>query len=94
MRVLQDIVLHLDYLSEAIPGFSDAGARDAWMNDPSLGPVREVVERIAASRDWVEILLITGLVVEPILGRLAKAELFSRSAPIFEDAPISDGARI
>ncbi|HEX3826411.1 MAG TPA: hypothetical protein VHV82_03980 [Sporichthyaceae bacterium] len=86
MRVLQDIVLHLDYLGEAIPGFSDAGARDAWMNDPSLTPVREVVERIAASRDWVEIVLITGLVIEPILGRLAKAELFSRSAPTFGDA--------
>jgi methane monooxygenase component A beta chain/propane monooxygenase small subunit len=86
MRVLQDIVLHLDFLADEIPGFSDATAREAWMNDPSLTGIREVVEHIAASRDWVEIVLMTGLVVEPVLGRLAKAELFSRSAPLFGDA--------
>ncbi|HZE65035.1 MAG TPA: hypothetical protein VE081_00295 [Sporichthyaceae bacterium] len=85
MRVLQDIVLHLDFLAEEIPGFSDADARDAWMCDPSLIGIREVVENIAASRDWVEILLVTGLVFEPILGKLAKAELFSRSASTFGD---------
>jgi methane monooxygenase component A beta chain/propane monooxygenase small subunit len=86
MRVLQDIVLHLDFLAEEIPGFSDAGARDAWMSDGSLVGLREVTERIAASRDWVEIVLMTGLVVEPLLGRLAKAELFSRSAAAAGDA--------
>jgi hypothetical protein len=86
MRVLQDIVLHLDFLADEIPGFSDAGARAAWMEDPTLTPIREVVEHLAASTDWVEILVVACLIVEPLLGQLAKFELFSRGAAASGDA--------
>lgn len=85
MRLLQDIVHHLDQLQDNLPGFTDSGAREAWMTDPMLVPIREVVEAIAASEDWVEILVATTLVFEPLLGNLAKSELFSRSAPKFGD---------
>lgn len=84
MRLLQDIVHHLDHLQES-PEFSDAGAREAWMSDSTLVPIREVIERIAASQDWVEILVAGTLVFEPLVGHLAKAELFSRRAPMFGD---------
>jgi hypothetical protein len=101
MRLLQDIVLHLDLLTEHVPGFSDAEAREAWMNDPALTPVRELVEHLVAGTDWVEILLATALVFEPMIGHLAKVELFSNCAPGFGDATtptvmaqsISDAAR-
>ncbi|MGE3288398.1 MAG: hypothetical protein AB7J32_20190 [Pseudonocardia sp.] len=85
LRLLQDVVLHLDLLQEELPGFTDADAREAWMSDPSLVPVREVVEHLAVSTDWVEILLVTALVFEPVVGRLAKVELFSHRAPSFGD---------
>lgn len=86
MRVLQDIVLHLDYLQEELPGFSDSGARAAWMDDPTLTPIREVVEHLAASTDWMEILVVACLIFEPLLGQLAKFELFSRGAAASGDA--------
>lgn len=85
MRLLQDIVHHLDHLQEDVPGFTDSGAREAWMTDSTLVPIRELVEGIAASDDWVEILVVTTLVFEPLLGYLAKSELFSRRAPLFGD---------
>lgn len=85
LRLLQDIVLHLDLLQDEIPGFSDAEAREAWMNDPALTPTRDVVEHLVACTDWVEVLVMTSLVFEPIVGRLAKAEMFSHRAPSFGD---------
>lgn len=85
VRLVQDVVLHLDLLQEELPGFTDADAREAWMSDPSLVPIREVVEHLVASTDWVEILLVISLVFEPIVGRLAKVELFSHRAPAFGD---------
>lgn len=86
MRHLQDIVHLMFDLAEAHPGFSDAGARDAWMSDPVLVPIRENVERIVSSRDWMEIVVAVNLVFEPIVGRLVKTELLARHAPHHGDA--------
>ncbi|MGQ0465735.1 MAG: methane/phenol/Toluene hydroxylase [Sporichthyaceae bacterium] len=80
MRLLQDIVFHLDHLGEADDAFSDAGAREAWMTDPALVPIRELVEHLVASDDWMEALVVATLVFEPLLGHLAKTELFSYRA--------------
>lgn len=87
MRLLQDIVFHLDHLSSVDDAFSDAGAREAWMTDPALVPIRELVEHIVASEDWVEALVVISLLFEPLLGHLAKTELFSHRA-----AHAGDGA--
>jgi methane monooxygenase component A beta chain/propane monooxygenase small subunit len=86
LRLLQDIVLHLDHLHDEVSGFSDAGAREAWMTDPTLVPIREVIERLVVSQDWMEILVAVNLVFEPLVGHLAKTELFGRRAPSFGDA--------
>ena len=86
MRLLQDIVLHLDFLGDEVDGFSDAGAREAWMSDDTLVPIREIVEHLSASKDWVEIILVSQLVFEPLLGYLAKYELFGRGAAVSGDA--------
>lgn len=67
-------------LAEAHPGFTDVNARDAWLRDPVLVPTRETVERIASARDWVEILVATNLVFEPLVGELMKTEFLSRNA--------------
>ncbi len=86
MRLLQDIVHHLDSLHENAPGFTDSGARDAWMSDSTLVPIRDVVESIVASEDWVEILVAGTLVFEPLVGYLAKSEFFSGLAAQFGDS--------
>jgi hypothetical protein len=86
LRLLQDIVLHLDQLGDSQPGFSDELARDAWMSDPALVPVREIIEHLVAGQDWVETLIVSTLVFEPLLGHLAKAELFTGYSPRAGDA--------
>lgn len=81
MRHLQDIV-HLTFdLADVLPDYSDAGARSAWMDDPALVPVRENVERIFSVNDWAEIVVAVNLIFEPLVGELAKTELFARAAP-------------
>ena len=86
MRHLQDIVHLMFDLAEAREGFTDAGARDAWMTDPVLVPARENIERIVSCRDWFETVVAVNLVFEPMVGRLMKTELLARNAPRHGDA--------
>lgn len=86
LRHCQDIVHHLMSLAEVEPTFSDAGARAAWMTDPLLTPLRELIERIHSLRDWAEILVALNLVLEPLVGACFKNELLSRVAPLNGDA--------
>ena len=76
----QDIVHLLFELQEAFPGFSDAAARPAWLGEQTLQPLREMVERIVALRDWAEILVAINLVLEPLVGELFKTEFLARNA--------------
>ncbi len=86
MRHLQDIVHLMFDLAETREGFTDSGARDAWMTDPVLVPARENIERIVSCRDWFEIVVAVNLVFEPIVGRLMKTEFLARNAPRHGDA--------
>lgn len=80
MRHLQDIV-HLTFdLKEALPEYSDAGARDAWLTDPALTPTREAIEYIFSAKDWMEVMVAINLVFEPLVGDLMKTEFLARSA--------------
>jgi len=65
MRHLQDIVHLMFDLADTREGLTDAGARDAWMTDPVLVPVRENIERIVSRRDWFEVVVAVSLVFEP-----------------------------
>jgi methane monooxygenase component A beta chain/propane monooxygenase small subunit len=86
LRLQQDIVQHLYQLELDVPGFSDTHARDAWMSDPALIPVREVVEHIIAGNDWFETVVAINLAFEPLVGQLAKLGLFASFAPINGDS--------
>lgn len=81
LRQGQDIVHHLVALVDACPGFSDAGARAAWMRDPALVPVRELIERIHASDDWAEIAVALNLVLAPLPADLFESELLAAHGP-------------
>lgn len=80
-RHQQDIVRLILDISDRDPAYSDAGARDAWMESPILVPVRENIERIFSLNDWAEILVAINLVFEPLVGRLVKDEFVARNAP-------------
>lgn len=86
LRHGQDIVHYLLALAEAHPGFSDAGARAAWMTHPALVPLREMIERIYSLNDWAEMVVALNLVLEPLAGELFKTELLSALAPLNGDA--------
>jgi hypothetical protein len=80
MRYAQNVVGLIIQLGDVLPGYSDAEARTAWMGDPVLVPLRENIELIFSSADWVEIVLAIDLVLEPIVGTLMKSEFFARNA--------------
>jgi methane monooxygenase component A beta chain/propane monooxygenase small subunit len=56
------------------------------MGDPVLVPLRENIELILSSADWVEIIVAIDLVIEPLLGTLVKSEFLARNAPYNGDA--------
>ena len=86
VRHQQDIVHLIFALKETLPSYSDAGARPAWMSSPALVPIREITERLIDSDDWAEIVIVSGLVFEPLVGALFKTEFMSRNAAKNGDA--------
>jgi hypothetical protein len=89
MRYAQNLAGLILQLGEVLPGYSDAEARTAWMGDPVLVPLRENVELIFSSADWVEIVVAIDLVLEPLVGTLVKSELLARNAPFNGDPATS-----
>ena len=86
LRLQQDIVQHLFQLELDVPGFSDEHGRDAWMNDPSLAQVREIIEHMIAGNDWFETVVAINLAFEPLVGHLAKHGLFAAFAAVNGDS--------
>ena len=86
VRHQQDIVHLIFELQEALPAYSDAQARPAWMTSPALVPIRECIECLINSDDWAEIVIVLGLVFEPLVGDLFKIEFMSRNASNNGDA--------
>lgn len=86
VRHQQDIVHLIFELKEALPAYSDAEARPAWMNSAALVPIREFIECLIDSDDWAEIVIVLGLVFEPLVGDLFKIEFMSRNASSNGDA--------
>jgi len=84
-RHQQDIVRLILDIGDRDETYSDASARDAWMEDPVLVPVRENIERIFSLYDWAEILVAINLVFEPLVGRLVKDEFVALNAPLNGD---------
>jgi len=80
LRHQQDVVRLLLDLGDLDGAFSDESARDAWMCDPALAPVRENIERIFSLNDWGEIVIAINLAFEPLVGALVKDEFLARNA--------------
>ncbi len=80
MRHVQDIV-HLTFdLADVLPEFDDTGARAAWMTDPMLVPIREIVESLLVCDDWVEVITVINLVFDPLVGSLMTTHFMSKAA--------------
>lgn len=81
IRYAQEISLYGMELVQALPGFSDAGAKQTWLTDPLWQGVRENIEKLMVLRDWGEIITAANLVFEPLVGELLRTEFFLRAAP-------------
>ena len=80
-RHAQDITLYCMELESQIEGFSDARAKDTWMNAPEWQGLRRVTEYLLACRDWGEIYLVVNCLLEPLVSSLICRELVLRNAP-------------
>ena len=85
-RHAQDITLYCMELEQQIPGFSDRDCKQVWLQAPEWQPLRKLVEKLLATRDWAEINLVVNLLLDPIVTALFLRELMLRSAPLNGDA--------
>jgi alkene monooxygenase beta subunit len=80
IRYAQEISLYGMELAQALPGFSDAEAKNTWLTDPLWQGARKNIEGLMVTRDWAEIVVATNLVFEPLVGELLRVEFFLRFA--------------
>jgi Methane/Phenol/Toluene Hydroxylase len=81
IRYAQNLTELILQLGDTLPGYSDSEARAAWMSDAAIAPLRENIELIFSSQDWMEIIVAIDLAFEPIAGALMKSEFLARNAP-------------
>ena len=93
-RSAQAVVLYAMDLEEHHGPFAIEAARESWLTDPSWQPARRYVERLAATRDWGEVVVATNLCLEPVLGTLLRRELGTRAAAASGDTVTSVLARV
>jgi methane monooxygenase component A beta chain/propane monooxygenase small subunit len=86
LRHAQDVVWWTMALEKAVPGFSDSGAKQQWLEAEHYQPLRKVVELLMHSTDdWAEVAVALNLVVDPIVGEVALSRLVGRPAGLHGD---------
>ncbi len=80
-RSAQAIVLYAMDLEEHLGGeFSIEAARRRFLEDDRWQPTRRLLERLAATSDWGEVVVAANLCFEPVVGTLLRRELGIRAA--------------
>jgi methane monooxygenase component A beta chain/propane monooxygenase small subunit len=72
-------------LEQELGGIPDGLGREAWLDDPVYQPARRLVERLMAADDWCEIVVVCGLLVDPLLSTLVGRHFFRRFASVNGD---------
>jgi hypothetical protein len=86
LRHQQAIAMFGLELEQELDGIPEGLGREAWLADPAYQPARRVVERLMAGEDWCEIVLVCGLLVDPLLSTLVGRHFFRRFASVNGDA--------
>jgi NAD(P)H-flavin reductase/ferredoxin len=79
-RSAQAIVLYGMDLEQHHGPFPIEAARERFLTDEAWQPTRRYLERLAATRDWGEVIVAANLCFEPIVGALLRRELGIRAA--------------
>ena len=93
-RAAQSIVLYAMDLEAFHGDFSIDTARTAFLDDPEWQPTRRYLERLAATRDWGEVIVAANLCFEPLVGTLLRRELGTRAAAANGDTVTPTLARV
>lgn len=88
-RHAQDITLYCMELEAQVPGFCDRNCKQVWLSAPEWQPLRKLVEKLLATRDWGEIDIVVNCLLDPIVSTLFLRELVLRSASQNGDAVTS-----
>jgi propane monooxygenase reductase subunit len=79
-RSAQAIVLYAMDLEQHHGEFPIEAARRAFLQDEPWQPTRRYLERLAATRDWGEVIVAANLCFEPVVATLLRRELGIRAA--------------
>ncbi len=79
-RQAQAFVIEGMDLDEDLGDFTIEAAKQRWVSAPEWQDARRLIERLGTIKDWGELIVVTGLVVEPLLGNLVRRELLLRGA--------------
>jgi ferredoxin-NADP reductase/ferredoxin len=79
-RSAQAIVLYAMDLEEHHGAFPIEEAREAFIRDQPWQPTRRLLERLAGTADWGEVVVAANLCFEPIVATLIRRELGTRAA--------------
>jgi NAD(P)H-flavin reductase/ferredoxin len=93
-RSAQSIVLYAMDLEEFHGDFSIDAARQTWLTMPEWQGTRRYLERLAATRDWGEVIVAANLCFEPTVGTLLRRELGTRAAAANGDTVTPTLARV
>ena len=86
LRHQQAIAMFGLELEQELGGIPEGLGREAWLSDPAYQPARRVVERLMAADDWCEIVVVCGLLVDPLVSTLVGRHFFRRFASVNGDA--------
>jgi ferredoxin-NADP reductase/ferredoxin len=85
-RSAQAIVLYaMDLEPHLKADFPIDPARQAFMTNPAWQPTRRYLERLAATADWMEVVIAANLCFEPVVATLVRRELGTRAASLHGD---------
>jgi hypothetical protein len=79
-RQAQAFVIQGMDLDEDLGDFTIEAAKARWTGEPAWQPARQCIERMGTITDWGELIVVSGLVVEPLLGAIIRRELLLRPA--------------
>ncbi|MBM7366271.1 propane monooxygenase small subunit [Gordonia hydrophobica] len=80
MRFAQDLALFNLDLADEMPDFDGAAHKEVWQNAVEWQPTREAVERLTAIGDWCQLLFVTNIVFEQLVGSLFRSDLVMQVA--------------
>jgi propane monooxygenase small subunit len=79
-RQAQAFVIEGMDLDEDFGDFTIEAAKERWLHEEAWQGARRCIERMGTITDWGELIYVSGMIVEPLLGAMVRRELLLRPA--------------